>query len=116
MTTSRGYIALLPEKCTSCMLCVRECPTWCITLEARTEVDTDAAPVGGGQKVRTRNVLESFDIDYGLCMYCGICVDVCPFDALEWHATQTTTQHDRTALVHDMATLAHPEHQVRERH
>lgn len=116
MTTSRGYIALVPEKCTSCMLCVRECPTWCITLDARTEVDADAAPVGGGHKVRTHNVLEKFEIDYGLCMYCGICVDVCPFDALEWHATPTAVQPDRMALVHDIDVLAQPDKQaLRER-
>jgi ferredoxin len=27
---SRGVIALLAENCTSCMLCARECPDWCI--------------------------------------------------------------------------------------
>src|SRR5699024_2533665 len=27
---SRGVIALLEENCTSCMLCARECPDWCI--------------------------------------------------------------------------------------
>jgi NADH-quinone oxidoreductase subunit I len=30
------------------------------------------------------SVLDRFDIDYALCMYCGICVEVCPFDALFW--------------------------------
>jgi NADH-quinone oxidoreductase subunit I len=29
-------------------------------------------------------VLDRFAIDYALCMYCGICVEVCPFDALLW--------------------------------
>jgi NADH-quinone oxidoreductase subunit I len=29
-------------------------------------------------------VLDRFAIDYGLCLYCGICVEVCPFDALFW--------------------------------
>src|SRR6185312_12958730 len=27
---SRGVIALTEENCTSCMLCARECPDWCI--------------------------------------------------------------------------------------
>ncbi|HEX7462953.1 MAG TPA: 4Fe-4S ferredoxin, partial [Dermatophilaceae bacterium] len=27
---TRGVIALLEENCTSCMLCSRECPDWCI--------------------------------------------------------------------------------------
>ncbi len=29
---SHRSIKLLHENCTSCMICVRECPTWCINL------------------------------------------------------------------------------------
>jgi NADH-quinone oxidoreductase subunit I len=29
-------------------------------------------------------VLDRFDIDFSLCMYCGICIEACPFDALFW--------------------------------
>lgn len=87
---SRGSIALLEESCTSCMLCARECPDWCITIDSHTEpiIPVDAvgaaATAAAGARVRTRNVLDGFAIDYALCMYCGICVDVCPFDALFW--------------------------------
>ena len=31
---SRGVIALLEENCTSCMLCARECPDWCIYIDS----------------------------------------------------------------------------------
>ena len=77
---ARGVIGLVPSNCTSCMLCVRECPDWCIALEAHPEV---RVPEGGGRP-RTELVLDRFAIDYGQCMYCGICVEVCPFDALHW--------------------------------
>ena len=78
---SRGVIALLEQNCTSCMLCARECPDWCIYIEGH---KTKAPPRRAGGKPRTVQLLDRFDIDYALCMYCGICVEVCPFDALFW--------------------------------
>nr|WP_284289636.1 NADH-quinone oxidoreductase subunit H [Angustibacter aerolatus] len=78
---SRGVIALLEENCTVCMLCARECPDWCITIDSHKETLPAAAP---GGRERQRNVLDRFDIDFSLCMYCSICIEVCPFDALHW--------------------------------
>ena len=77
---SRGVIGLLEENCTVCMLCARECPDWCIYIESHKQ--TLPAPEGG--RPRVRNVLDRFAIDFSLCMYCGICVEVCPYDALFW--------------------------------
>lgn len=98
----RGVIALIPEDCTSCMLCVRECPTWCISLDSHTE----EAGEPGARRPRTVSVLDDFRIDYGLCMYCGICVDVCPFDALEWQVDVDYSAPERTGLVHGAERLA----------
>lgn len=75
----RGAIELTPSACTSCMICVRECPVWCIELTAEKHHDPTAGPRG-----RSTLQLTDFRIDYGLCMDCGICVDVCPTDALAW--------------------------------
>ena len=77
---SRGVIGLLEENCTVCMLCARECPDWCIYIESHKQ--TVPAPEGG--RPRVRNVLDRFAIDFSLCMYCGICIEVCPYDALFW--------------------------------
>lgn len=78
---SRGVIALLESNCTSCMLCARECPDWCIYIDSHKET-IPAGPEGG--RDRQQNVLDRFAIDFSLCMYCGICIEVCPFDALFW--------------------------------
>lgn len=80
--TVRGILALDPAACTSCMLCVRECPTWCISLDSHQEVDPDTVALA---RPRTINVLDDFRIDFARCMNCSICVEVCPFDALAWH-------------------------------
>lgn len=99
---ARGVIALDTDKCTSCMLCSRECPDWCIYIEAH-KVEVPATKPGG--RIRTRNVLDRFDIDYGLCMYCGICVEVCPFDALYWSPDYEYSDYKISNLLHNKERL-----------
>lgn len=98
----RGVIALIPESCTSCMVCVEECPTWCIEIASHQEQVSEP----GARRPRTVKVLDTFTIDFGLCMYCGICVDACPFDALEWSPRADYSATDRPGLVHDTGRLA----------
>lgn len=98
----RGVIALVPEACTSCMVCVEECPTWCIEVVSHSEQVSDP----GARRPRSVKVLDGFAIDFGLCMYCGICVDACPFDALEWSPRIDHSATDRSGLVHDAGRLA----------
>jgi NADH-quinone oxidoreductase subunit I len=99
---SRGVIALLEENCTVCMLCARECPDWCIYIDSHKEV---VPPREEGARPRTRNVLDRFDIDFALCMYCGICIEVCPFDALFWTPEFEYAEHDILGLTHDRVRL-----------
>jgi NADH-quinone oxidoreductase subunit I len=98
---TRGVIALLEENCTVCMLCSRECPDWCIYIDSHKET---VAPKEGG-RARTRNVLDRFAIDFALCMYCGICVEVCPFDALHWSPEFEYAESSHAALTHEMDRL-----------
>jgi NADH-quinone oxidoreductase subunit I len=100
---TRGVIALKEENCTVCMLCSRECPDWCIYIDSHKDV---MPPKTAGARARTRNVLDRFAIDYALCMYCGICVEVCPFDALFWSPHFEYSTDDLSTLTHEMDTLA----------
>ncbi len=99
---SRGAIALFEENCTVCMLCARECPDWCIYIDSHKE-STPATTPGG--RDRSRNVLDRFAIDFSLCMYCGICVEVCPFDALFWSPEFEYSEPDITDLTHEKDRL-----------
>jgi NADH-quinone oxidoreductase subunit I len=99
---TRGVIALMDENCTVCMLCSRECPDWCIYIDSHKE-SVPAATEGG--RSRTRNVLDRFAIDFSLCMYCGICVEVCPFDALWWSPEFEYAEYSIDKLLHEMDRL-----------
>jgi NADH-quinone oxidoreductase subunit I len=98
---SRGVIGLLEENCTVCMLCARECPDWCIFIESHKE--TLPAPETGRPQVR--NVLDRFAIDFSLCMYCGICIEACPYDALFWSGEFAYPETGIAALTHERDRL-----------
>jgi NADH-quinone oxidoreductase subunit I len=51
-------------------------------------------------------VLDRFAIDFSLCMYCGICIEVCPFDALFWSPEFEYSELDIRDLVHERDRLA----------
>jgi len=99
---ARGVIALKEENCTVCMLCARECPDWCIYIEGHNDL---APPRREGGKPRRSPKLDRFDIDFSLCMYCGICVEVCPFDALFWSPEFEYSEMDIGDLLHEKRRL-----------
>jgi NADH-quinone oxidoreductase subunit I len=98
---TRGVIALKEGNCTVCWKCSRECPDWCIYIEAHKETHD---PASGG-KARSVKVLDRFAIDYALCMYCGICVEVCPFDALFWSPEFEYSEYEIDELIHEKEKL-----------
>ncbi|NQW17576.1 MAG: 4Fe-4S dicluster domain-containing protein [Chloroflexi bacterium] len=78
-----GFPALLFDAardepfCTGCMVCVRYCPTQCMSAEM-----TDNEKFAEGDSHR-KKIINTFEINLGRCILCGICVDVCNFDAIE---------------------------------
>ena len=78
------------------------CPDWCIYIEGH---KTLAPPRRAGGAPRKVNNLDRFDIDYALCMYCGICVEVCPFDALFWSPEYEYSEPRIADLLHDKTKL-----------
>ena len=100
---TRGVIALVESSCTVCMLCVRECPDWCIEIDSHVETTPATEPRG---RDRSANVLDRFAIDFALCMYCGICIEVCPFDALHWSPVSDYSGPTPTDLVHERDRLS----------
>ena len=83
--------------------CARaQCPDWCIYIEGHKE---QRPPRREGGRPRSVSLLDRFDIDYALCMYCGICVEVCPFDALFWSPEFEYSETRIADLLHDKDKL-----------
>src|SRR5205823_6330336 len=93
--------ALKQENCTVCYKCSRECPDWCIYIDAHKETHE---PASGG-RARSVKVLDRFAIDFALCMYCGICIEACPFDALFWSPEFEYAEYDIRELTHERERL-----------
>ena len=100
-----GFPALLwdydvPEPyCTGCMVCVRACPTQCMTAQM-----TDN-PKLATEESRRRKIIEEFEINLGRCILCGICVDVCNFDAIEMSHEHELSKYERNGNRADLGRL-----------
>ena len=99
---SRGVIPLIAANCTVCMLCARQCPVWCIYIDSHKET---SAPAAEGSRERSHNLLDRFAIDYSLCMYCSICVEACPFEALHWSPEFEYSEYAIGDLTHEKDRL-----------
>jgi len=55
---------------------------------------------------RKLKVLDVYNLDATWCMYCGLCVEACPFDALAMSDQFELADYDLTNLVFDRDRLA----------
>ncbi len=100
---ARGVISLDAEACTVCMLCARECPDWCIYIEGPqggTGTPTSRAVASG----RRTSSIVSTSTTASACT-AGICVEVCPFDALFWTPEYEYGEESISNLLHNQERL-----------
>ena len=76
-------------RCVACKICEQECPPACIHIVVAK--DEQGRPL----KAHGRPLPKEFDIDTSICMSCRICVDVCPFDAIEMDNNYEQSSADR---------------------
>ena len=79
------------DRCTGCASCAKYCPLSIIRIE------TD--PNGGNEQDGGTYRVDTFDIDQARCMYCGLCVEACPYDALHMGSNFEASQARRADLV-----------------
>ena len=85
------------ERCTGCASCAKYCPLGII----RIVTDPSGEAVQEGEKYG----IEVFDIDIGRCMFCGLCVEACPYDALHMGSGFEEGSYRRNDLVIDAERL-----------
>ena len=88
--------------CTGCHACERACPVECMTVVMK---DNPKQKTGESKR---RKIIDEFWIDYGRCMRCNICVEVCNFEAIGMNNTwagHELSRYDRSELVMDLDRL-----------
>jgi NADH-quinone oxidoreductase subunit I len=75
-------------RCTACTICEKECPPQCILIVK----DPVKKPDYLGKMQLHPKI---FDIDISVCMSCGICVEVCPFDSIKMDQIFELSTSDR---------------------
>lgn len=93
LVTFRGPVELIPDekdptksKCISCMMCVKGCPSGCLTV---VKGDEGKAP-------------KTWVSDFTLCSLCGTCVEVCPVKALRFSHDLYWAATKREDMVNDL--------------
>jgi formate hydrogenlyase subunit 6/NADH:ubiquinone oxidoreductase subunit I len=75
------------EKCTGCATCAKTCPQGAIEIVTSTNVEENKYDV------------ETYRVDTGYCIQCGLCVEACPYDALFMGYTFERARYRRGDLV-----------------
>ncbi len=79
----------VPSQCTGCATCAKFC------LQGNIEIITSRA------SDNVNYVVEKFEVDIGRCIMCGLCVEVCPFNALYMGISYERAKYRRSELVLD---------------
>lgn len=75
-----------PEKCTGCATCAKSCP------QGNIEIVTH-------RDEANNYIVDKFEVDTGRCMFCGLCVESCPYEALAMGYSYERAKYRRNDLV-----------------
>ena len=85
------------DRCTGCASCAKYCPLGIIRIVTH--------PSGEDTQEGEKYAIDVFDIDVGRCMFCGLCVEACPYDAIHMGSGFEEGSYQRGDLVIDVDRL-----------
>jgi len=89
---ARTNLIWFEERCTGCSTCAQACPDGCILVAT--------SPAEGG----ALNV-DRYEIDFRICMYCGLCTEACPYQAIQAGGTWKDVVDDFDSMYRDKVSL-----------
>ncbi|HEX8599028.1 MAG TPA: NADH-quinone oxidoreductase subunit I [Chloroflexia bacterium] len=120
----RGAVGLLPhpetgrEKCVGCGLCPQVCPVDCITIGVVEDEQPDADHRDEWHpfehyylkgidplEPRSKKISYYYEINETRCLYCGLCVEVCPVEAIVMSHHFEMATDNRGATIYEKEKL-----------
>ena len=87
------------DLCTGCATCAKSCPHGIIRI---------TTSKNGENKYKVDNI----EFDTGRCMFCGLCVEACPYNALYMGRGYEEGRYSRKLLWADMEQLMSPDNEA----
>jgi NADH-quinone oxidoreductase subunit I len=100
---ARTNLIWLEERCTGCSTCAQACPDGCILVAT--------SPAEGGELN-----IDRYEIDFRICMYCGLCTEACPYQAIQSGGTWKDVSENFNDLYRDKHSLTEFAHDYLKTH
>lgn len=100
---ARTNLLWFEERCTGCSTCAQACPDGCILVQTSPREDGSLN-------------IDRYEIDFRLCMYCGLCVEACPYDAIQAGGPLDDASYDFDSLYRDKHRLTEMAQEFLQKH
>jgi formate hydrogenlyase subunit 6/NADH:ubiquinone oxidoreductase subunit I len=100
---ARTNLVWFEERCTGCSTCAQACPDGCILVAT--------SPGEGGALS-----IDRYEIDFRICMYCGLCTEACPYQAIQAGGTWKDVTTNFDSMYRDKRSLTKFAHEHLKEH